>query len=366
MNFKSIVGQKQPLEILIKTALRDHLPNSFLFHGPDGIGKWGMAVALTTFLNCKNRTEEDSCGVCPACIQIANLQFLDLFIAVPTPPSKSDKEEKANYWTILKERIAEPYGLIGGEKQMSIPIATIRDMKNRLMQKASPGGKRIVIIDQMDRMLTASADALLKIVEEPPENTLIIITTARKEKLLPTIISRCREIKFGRLSETEVAGYLEKEKDLTESAAQLYAGLSQGSIGTALYLMDEGNRQDREVAKMIFKGMFLSDAAGVSTEAIDLLPMRDRYRLNRVIAIWQTLFRDLILLRNGGNCENLINRDFRPELEKLASRNISMPALFEIPAIMTKVAYDIGLNVEPKAAISSLLIRTVKLISSQV
>lgn len=364
MNFESVVGQNQPLEILVKTADRDHLPNSFLFSGPDGVGKWGTAVALAAYLNCQDKTEKDSCGKCPSCKQISNLQFPDLFIAIPTPPSKSDKEEKGNYWSILEDKIAEPYGLIGGQKQMSIPVAMVREMKKRLMQKASANGKRVVIIDQMDRMLTASADALLKMIEEPPENTLIIITTARKEKLLPTIISRCREIKFGRLSETDVATYLQNKAELTKSTAQLFAGLSQGSIGAALYLMDEGNRQDREVAKLIFKGLFLSDPATVASEATDLLPLRDRYRLSRVLAVWQTLFRDLILLRNGGQGENLINRDFRPELEKMAGRNIQLSALFEIPAILARTSEDINLNVEPKAAVSSLIIKIMESIAS--
>ncbi len=356
MNFKSLVGQESAQKILVQTVDRDHLPNSFLFFGPEGVGKWAVALALTAYLNCRDRTDGDSCGKCPPCRQIQKLQFPNLHIAVPTPPSKSEKEESENYWEILEAKITEPYSLIGGKRQMSIPVAAVRHMKRSLSQKPPVEGKRVVIIEQMDRMLTASADALLKLIEEPPSRTVIIITSSRPEKILPTIISRCRRIRFSHLNEASIRSYLTDQSGISEKKAVLLARLSGGSLGKALYVAEDENLQDREIAKLVFKGIFQADAAEVIAEASDLLPLNDRFRLNRVISQWQTLFRDLLLLQSGADAENVINIDFASELERLAGRNMKREALVKIPAQLGAVIEDIDLNVDTGTAIGAALI----------
>jgi DNA polymerase-3 subunit delta' len=358
MDFNSLVGQENVKRILTRTADRNQLPNSYLFAGPEGTGKWAAALAMAAYLNCQSQSDSDSCGDCPSCHQISKLQFPNLHIAIPTPPSKTEKEELANYWEILNQKIDEPYSLIGGERQMSIPVATVRSMKQNLAQKAPPSGRRVVIIEQMDRMLTSSADALLKLIEEPPSRTLIIITSARPEKLLPTIISRCRKVRFAHLPENEIKKYLSDKTELSDNAAVLLARLSQGSLGRALYLTDTDIQQDREVAKLIFKGMFVSDSANLIAEAADLLPFNNRFRLNRIIAVWQSLFRDLILLRSGEQKNLLINIDFAVELEKISGRDLSDDSLARIPAYLGTITADIDLNVDTKSALAATLIET--------
>jgi DNA polymerase-3 subunit delta' len=239
---------------------------------------------------------------------------------------------------------------------MSIPVATVREMRRDLYQKAPQAGKRVVLIEQMDRMLMTSADALLKLVEEPPAQTLIIITTSHAEKLLPTIISRCRQVRFARLPEAEIAGYLTGHTDLSDAKAALLARLSRGSLGHALYLAAGENEQDREVAKLIFKGMFQIRPIDLIAEAADVLPYNDRFRLNRIIGVWQTLFRDIIFLKNGEQSERLVNVDFIGELEKIAARDIRQEHLLDIPAFLGSVIDDINLNVDTYSAIGAVII----------
>jgi DNA polymerase-3 subunit delta' len=356
MNFKALIGQENVRRILTRTADRDQLPNSYLFCGPEGAGKWGAALALTAYLNCRNRGDNDSCGTCPTCIQINKLQYLNLHIAVPTPPSKSEKEEHANYWEILEQKTAEPYSLIGGQREMSIPVATVRTIRRSLSQKPPQSGKRVVIIEQMDRMREMSAEALLKLVEEPPPETLMIITTSKPERLLSTIVSRCREVRFGHLKPDEIAAYLIDKTDIGEARAALLARLAMGSLGRALYLATGDTEQDRELAKLIFKGIFISRPADLVAEATDLLPMRDRFRINRIIGVWQSLFRDIIVLKSGRDKELLINIDFAPELEKIAGRNLPEDNLLNIPAYLAEVMHDIELNVDTRNAVGALLI----------
>jgi DNA polymerase-3 subunit delta' len=355
MNFSSLIGQDNAKRILTRTADRDQLPNSFLFCGPEGVGKWAAALALTAYLNCRNRNDADSCGTCPACIQIQKLQFPNLYIAVPTPPSKSEKEEIANYWDILNRKIAEPYSLIGGERQMSIPVATVRTIRSSLAQKPPQSGKRIIIIEQMDRMRTMSADALLKLVEEPPPQTLIVITTSKPDRLLPTIISRCRRLRFAPLSEEEIIDYLLGRTEVGEKNASLLARLSRGSLGRALYLASGDTEQDREVAKLIFKGIFISQPGELIAEAADILPFNDRFRINRIIGVWQTLFRDIIILKSGRDKQSLINVDFAAELEKIAGRGIHQENLLKLPSHLGTVMADIELNVDTRSAVGALL-----------
>lgn len=360
MNFKSLIGQENARRVLTRTADRNQLPNSYLFDGPEGVGKWATALALTAYLNCRDPKDGDSCGLCPACIQIGKLQFPNLYIAVPTPPSKSEKEELANYWDILNAKIEEPYSLIGGEREMTIPVATVRTIRSSLSQKANQTGKRIIIIEQMDRMRTTSADALLKLIEEPPPQTLIIITTSKPERLLPTIISRCRRLRFGHLPENAIAAYLEQKAAIARPKADLLARLSRGSVGRALYIATGDTEQDREVAKMIFKGIFISSSSDLIAEAADLLPFKDLFRINRIIAVWQTLLRDVIMLKSGGHTDSLINIDFAAELEKIAGRDISQRNLLAIPAYLGTVMADIDLNVDTKSAVGAMLIEVKK------
>lgn len=319
-----------------------------------------MALAVAAYLNCRARTPGDSCGACPPCRQIMKLQYPNLFIALPTPPSKSETEENENYWDILREKIAEPYALISGRRQMTIPVAAVREIKHSLAQKPPVDGLRVVIIEQMDRMLSGSADALLKLVEEPPPRTLLIITTSRLEKIPQTIVSRCRRVRFARLTDAAVRAYLIQKADLAESAATLLAKLCQGSLGKALYLTDDENTQDREVAKLLFKGIFQAPAVTVMAEAADLLPGTDRFRLNRILAAWQSLFRDIILLQNGAETRHLTNTDFAAELERLAARPVNQKTLLPIPARIGGVMADIELNVEPHTAVGALIVEIQK------
>jgi DNA polymerase-3 subunit delta' len=239
---------------------------------------------------------------------------------------------------------------------MSIPVAAVRQMRYRLRQKASRSGTRVVIIEQMDRMLTTSADALLKLIEEPPHRTLIIVTTARPEKLLPTVISRCRKVRFGHLPEKDVAAYLENHTDLSEARAALLARLGRGSLGRALYLSSDDHEQDREVAKLVFKGIFSSSSIDLIAETADILPYKDRFRINRIINVWQTLFRDLILLRAGEQTRLLVNVDFAAELEKISALHFNQENLIRLPAYLGSIIEDIDLNVDTRAAIGGLLV----------
>lgn len=362
MIFKSVIDQKAVIKNLTLLADKDHLPNSFLFYGPEGVGKWSMALALTSYLNCRYKVNNDSCGSCPTCKQIDHLQFPNLFLAVPTPPSKKDEEETDNYWDILNRKIERPYSLITGQRQMSIPVEAIRRMKKDLAQTPPTAGTRVVIIEQMDRMLTSSADALLKIIEEPPSRTLVIITTSRPEKILPTIISRCRRIRFSHLSEQTITRRLIDDYKITDKSALLLARLSSGSLGRALYLADDENRQDREIAKLIMKGIFLESPEKVIAEAIELLPLRDRFRLNRVIAAWQTIARDIILIQTGAGEEAVINIDFFDDLRKFSARPVNPGQILKLPQYLGSVRADIDLNVDTRSAVAAAIIEMSKIL----
>jgi len=357
MNFESIANQAAVKRILQRTVAQNQLPNSYLFAGYEGIGKWAMALALAAYLNCHRRSDADSCGQCPSCRQISRLQHPNVYIAVPTPPSKSDKEELQNYWEILEAKQAEPYALITGERQLSIPVATVREMKRSLMQKPAASGRRVVIIEQMERMLTSSADALLKLIEEPPPETLLILTSSQPERLQATIISRCRRVSFNRLPEEEVARYLAERHGLSTDTATLLARLSQGSLGQALHIRADEIAQDREVAKLLFKGITRAGATEVVAEAAHLLPFRDRSRIKSVLLTWQTLFRDLIALQAGADQSYLVNVDFVGELERLAI-GISAPRrLMNVPSMIGATIGDVNLNVDTQSAVGALIIK---------
>jgi DNA polymerase-3 subunit delta' len=356
MNFDDVIGHETLKQLLIRSADRKRLPNSYLFVGPEGVGKWAMALAYAAYLNCQNPDSGNACGTCPPCRQIARLQYPDLFIAVPTPPSKSEKEEFENYWEILKAKIDEPYSIIGGRRQMSIPVATVREIRRSLAQKPATNGIRVVLIDQMERMLQSSGDALLKLIEEPPPHSLIIITSSRPERLLPTVVSRCREVRFPALPEDEVVAFVQSRKDLPEKKVRRLARLARGSPGRALRLAADEFEQNRETSLLLFKGLFGPDSMKLAADAADLLPYTDRHLIKLTLHTWQSLFRDIIALRCGQKIQDTINVDFSADLEKVAGADLVEDKLLAIPQKISSVVEDIDLNVDTRTAMGALLI----------
>ena len=243
MQFKDVIGQEEVKQHLRKLVRDNKLPHALLFSGPSGVGKLPLAVALAQYLACSHR-ESDSCGQCSNCLQWGRLQHPDLHFAYPvikkgTEPPVAD-DYAAEWREMLHENpyfdIDDWYEKIGSDgKQGMIYEKESSEIMRKLSLKAFSGGKKVMIIWQPEKMNAVCANKLLKIIEEPPQDTLFILVSEQPEQLLPTILSRVQTVNIGRLSEDEIALALsERFPELASTTALDIAHLAGGSFTHAL------------------------------------------------------------------------------------------------------------------------------------
>jgi DNA polymerase-3 subunit delta' len=314
-------------KIILNSLNKNRLTSTYLFYGSDGVGKWPMAIALAALLNCENPIKDDSsqitdaCGECRNCRQILNLNFSELFLAVPIPPHKSESEAVDLNQEYIEQKKQEPYRIITSTRQLTIPISTARDIKRKTAIMAPEGFTRVILFYQMERMLPSSADSLLKLIEEPPPKTVIILTARDPENLLPTIQSRAQKIPFKPVGTAEITRYLETNYELPGDKAEFPARLSDGSIGRALdFVEDDEESSLRQTSFLIFKQIFLKDNPSAAATVNELINPNDRGGLERILSFWQSFLSDIITIKYGRDTSGVINLDLLSELENLSIR----------------------------------------------
>ncbi len=250
MFFKDIIGQSAAKAHVLAAIARGRLPHALMLRGPAGTGKLAMATAIAQYINCLNPTEEDSCGKCSNCIKIAKGIHADMHFVLPI----ISKKEKGKQWLtedyfeeFRPHFFEDPYfsfeqwqQTLGGEnKQLMISVHEIRALKRKVFLKAFEGKYKVIVLWQAERVRTEAANAFLKLLEEPPDKTIIIMTCSDPSQLLTTINSRCQQVSMGRLDKAEIQAYLQQSKGLEADRAESLAAIAEGSIGQALAYIDE-------------------------------------------------------------------------------------------------------------------------------
>jgi len=195
--FDIISAQPTAWSILTRAYNSKRVASTYLFHGPAGVGHWSLAVNFAALLNCLEPQADPEtpeairpCGQCRHCRMIYELNFEGLEIILPIGTHKNMSEAIDLVAEQLAVKRAEPFAALTTPASGTIPISLAREVSKRLSRRGEPGITRVVVFYHMDKMRLASADALLKLIEEPPADTVIILTCPRPDMLLPTIQSR--------------------------------------------------------------------------------------------------------------------------------------------------------------------------------
>ncbi len=251
MLFKEIIGQQEVKDKLLQLVRDDRTPHAMMLFGPEGSGKLALAVALTQYLACNNRQVEDSCGVCPSCIKFGKLVHPDLHFVVPvlktgnmTAPPISDDYAVAWREALLADFYlteSQWYESLGAEnKQGIINVKESENIIRKLGFKPYESDYRMVVIWLPEKMNQSAANKLLKLIEEPPEKTLILMVSEHTDRLLPTILSRTQLFHVPPILEADLREGLLKEEQTDLQLVEDAVKRANGNISTALQAL----RQD--------------------------------------------------------------------------------------------------------------------------
>ena len=382
MSFQDIKAQDKPIQILKEYIKRSRLRGSYLFVGEEGVGKKLVAKTLAKALNCEGQTL-DSCDNCVPCLKIEKGQHPDIHIIdgstssfdrLRTNPERVKRVEGS--LTINPERSRriegpvspgvnlEPGQRIVGQESDSIKIEHIRQLQKDINLKPYTGEKKVFIIDNAHNLTAEAQNALLKILEEPPDDSLIILISAKPALLFKTIISRCRMMKFWPLPRTKLEEILKKDFHLDNNLAHFLAYSCEGRIGQALKLKDtdilrEKNRiidaftpletMDRQKKDAVS----LTGFTQVKRSGPDRLSIENRNNIRAHLNILAGWFRDMYLIKIGTPYSELINLDRKEELLRLMHR-YAFTDLYEILHSLSDTLLYLERNINVKLLLANL------------
>lgn len=240
MRFKDITGHRDIIQSLVKMADSGKLPHAFLFSGIPGVGKMRVARAFSQYIHCKNRANGDSCGVCPSCLQHQKYNNPDLHFIYPILKKEGAliSKDMIEPWREMLETYSymppEKWNELikAGNSQPVIYVDDSEDIVSRASLSSFQENYKIFIIWLPEKLRLEAANKLLKVIEEPFEDTIFILVSNNESKILPTILSRTQRFNFKPLSSYELAEML-KDKGVSPAMAADAARIAQGSLQKA-------------------------------------------------------------------------------------------------------------------------------------
>jgi DNA polymerase-3 subunit delta' len=302
--FDSLIGNERAKETLRRMLRQGRVPGALLFAGEEGLGKKSFALELARALNCRDRRGVEGCGLCPACRRIVKFQN----------PAADDKDEyKKLIWSEHRDvAFVLPYN-------RNVYIQAVRELERESNFRPAEGNARVFIIENAESLTDASANALLKTLEEASPTTHIILITSRPSGLLPTIRSRCQTVRFAPLAAGELEGFLVGQGKRAGEEARLAAQLASGRPGVALGLNLDTYRARREAMLGVVEALASTspDRVRLLRAAEELGDAKNKEEYEPRLDALEILVRDLWLLALGGG--TLVNQDLRDRLARLAS-----------------------------------------------
>lgn len=357
--------QPRAWSVLARSFGSQRVAGTYLLCGPNGCGRWPLAISFVALLNCETPTKTEAgdpmpCGECRNCRLVFGLNFEGLSYAVPLPPHKSEGEaiELTNEVVDLKR--SEPFALLSSAANLTIPIDVARGIKRRMASRPPEGIYRGIVFYQMERMRPESADALLKMIEEPPARAVILLIAEKAERLLPTIQSRSQKIILRTSPYEVVSGYVRERYDLTEARAELLARTAEGITGRAVQMAesseDEGSR--RAVGFQLFRSLFEEGGPETVARLTSAFGERDRGEAEYLLHLWQSLARDCTVLAVTGSDEDIINIDFKTELGRIAQHFADPSTAIRLAENIKIALAHFRLNVHIHGALAALVLKT--------
>jgi DNA polymerase-3 subunit delta' len=303
--FDELTGNARVKAVLKRMLVTDRLPGAMLFTGEEGVAKKLFALEVARALNCRTPKDHEACGVCSSCVRIRKLNY----------PTRDDADE----WTQIIWTDHPDVGLVVAPKRV-LRVEQMRQIEKEANFRPFEGKARVFLIDEADKLNDASANALLKVLEEPPRTSHLLLITARPAMLLPTILSRCQMIRFSPLTPAEIESHLVKT-DIDVKTARLRARAAGGSMGRALAGdLVTFTSQRKAMLKVLSTLVLSNDRAQLLRSAEQLNEAQYRDEFEERLDVLETLIRDAWMLSLGVDTSRIVNEDLSAELKEIAQK----------------------------------------------
>lgn len=392
MQFKDVIGQSEVKKQLTHMVEDNRLSHALLFLSREGSGGLSLARALSQYLMCekvigKNKPEamvslfgepepvegsspEDSCGVCPACVKAAQEMHPDIHFSFPVVPKKSgDKPTSADYITEWREFLEEqPYGNvydwlqhIGAEnKQGNITAHECGEIIRKLNLKSFESGYKILVM-WMPEFLGKEGNKLLKLIEEPPADTLFILVAENEELILPTILSRTQLVKIPPLHPDDIASAPALQTEPVK--ARLVAGICDGNLREALQLMQHTDENWLSLVKDCMNAALKTGPVSM-VKWVEQIAATGREKQKQFLKYFLNLVEQGVIAQvTGGEGLQLTpeEKDFTLRLSKMAG----IGGLEAMADQFNNAIYHIERNANGKMLFHALIIRIYHIIANK-
>jgi hypothetical protein len=331
---------EQLSEKLCESARQGTLNQSVLFVGKEGIGKFSLVFNLVQTLLCER--DMSACGECSSCREISHLVHPDFLLIFPFPnlrpeskkltvfsfsdpvssSARFSEETREAVETQRQNLLSDPFAISEYEKKDIIPAEVVRDLIQALAKRPLRGGRRVVAVLDIDKMAFGAADLFLKTVEEPPQNTHLILTTAHPNLLYPTLLSRTERIKVPPVPEELIAPLLAERLQIEKGVAHYLARLSGGSPGIASRLYESEILERRQRILELFEKLLGGAGLAAVIHDVNMQYSGGKYRFDDLkidFDIIESIIHDLYIAGENDLDKHLINADIKSKFQAIKS-----------------------------------------------
>lgn len=367
--YSLIKGQERAISILTNALKQSRIAQSYLFYGPEGIGKMTTALYFGMAINCTSEDREKPCGECNSCRKFLNFSHPDFNYVFPFPnPPRSDisvdgeiKSEQAieEYKAYIENKKTHPWREYFFSKNIGIRISSIRMLEHRINLSANEAKKKIYIIEHAELMNRQASNAFLKTLEEPPVDTVIILTTSKLNSLLPTILSRCQKVPFNPVPRKLIEAELTKSGGTDQMTAKMFARIANGNMAKALDLAESGELAARE------ETIELLDIIA-KREDLKFIDYVQRYKSSKTASILKQILTNLIIWIADITYfklqpDEIVNLDQTSLIEKLYLMNECIDEeAGELIDFIEEMKYKLDGHVNPQLILTGVYSRLLK------
>ncbi len=361
MQFKEVIGQQEIKTKLTGMAGSGRIPHALMLLGPEGNGNLALALSLAQYIQCENKQEDDSCGVCSSCVKNQKFIHPDVHFTFPVVIKKpTEPPISIDYITEWRTALASNAYMnsndwlqsIGAEnRQGNITVRECHEIIRGMSMKTYEAEFKIQII-WLAEFLKEAGNTLLKVIEEPPANTIFILIVENVEMILNTIISRTQLIKVNAIEDADVKHALLKRFEMDENAAKRIARISDGNFNVALnYAEGEENANDKLLHRWLVCcfNLKLKNSSSNSSNLMEWVEEISKIgRENQKIFLKYALFflRECSLISLYGNSEKLDGEELK--FATGLSTKLEPNQLEALSKILNQLYYHIERNGNPK------------------